>query len=115
MENHAVNLSAQDFVSQADLGTALDNIANPEDATRRRDFLNALSGNDNWFTHNLLAQQIGLQPSQISYEFGWLTRILKQENDGEFTWRDYVEWNKAGHYRLPAVLREVIRDYVDSL
>ena len=114
MENHAINLLAQIPVSQADLATALDNIANPEDATRRRDFLDALSGSDDWFTHDLLAQQIGLQPGQISSEFGWLTRILRQVNGGEFTWSDYVEWNQAGHYRLPADLREAIREYLDS-
>ena len=39
MENHAIILWAQNPVSQADLETALDNIANPIDATRRRVFL----------------------------------------------------------------------------
>ena len=115
MENHAINLRAQNPVSQADLATALENIANPEDATRRRNFLCALSGSDDWFTHDLLAQRIGLQPGQISSEFGWLTRILRQVNGGEFTWRNYVEWNRARHYRLPADLREVIREFLASL
>ena len=115
MENHAIILWAQNPVSQADLETALDNIANPIDATRRRVFLEALSGSDEWFTHDLLAQRIALQPGQISSEFGWLTRILRQVNGGEFTWREYVEWNRARHYRLPADLREVIREYLANL
>ena len=112
MENHAINHPAQFPVTLADLETALNNIANPEDATRRRNFLDALSGSDDWFTRNSLAQHIGLQPGQISSEFGWLTRILRQVNGGDFTWQDYVEWNEAGHYRLPADHREVIMEYL---
>lgn len=115
MENQTGIHLPQNPVSQADLAAALNGIPNPKNAHRRLRFLRALSQCDRWFTHATLAQEIGLLPVQVPFEFGWLTRILRLANDGTFSWREYMEVNHAGHYRLPANFRVIIAAFLAAL
>ena len=81
---------------------------------RMRDFLTVLCANDDYLTNFAYGEATGLHSHQISYLFAWLTRYLKRVRKGSYTWKDYVEMDAEGRYRMPAHLRDVVREILET-
>ena len=81
---------------------------------RMRKFLTVLSENDDYLTNSAYARATGLQAPQISYLLAWLTRYLKRVSNQPYTWKDYMEMDAKGRYRMPVHMRDVVREYLET-
>lgn len=82
---------------------------------RMRKFLTVLSENDDYLTNSAYGRATGLQANQISSLLAWLTRYLKRVSDQPYTWKDYMEMDAKGRYRMPAHMRDVVREFLETL
>lgn len=75
-----------------------------------RSFLTSLCKNDGYMNRNEHAQSSNLDPKQISSLFSWITQYLKRSDKRNYSWRNYLEFDDQGRYRLPTHLREVVSE-----
>ena len=79
-----------------------------------RNFLTVLCENEDYLTNSAYGKATGLHSRQISHLLAWLTRYLKGAEIGSYTWKDYMEMDAEGRYRMPAHLRDVVREFLET-
>ena len=81
---------------------------------RMRKFLTVLCENDDYLTNSAYGKATGLHSHQIRYLLAWLTRYLKRVSKQSYTWKDYMETDAKGRYRMPAHLRNVVCEFLET-